>query len=114
MASTATATPRVAADVARRLGLRDPLKVATGFDRPNIAFGVARPAPHEKRALIAECLRGEDALPAIVYTGTRAGAEEAASELTEALGEPALAYHAGLQRERRADVQRRFLPTTCG
>jgi len=109
VASTATATPRVAADVATRLGLRDPLKVATGFDRPNIAFGVARPAPHEKRALIAECLRGEDALPAIVYTGTRAGAEEAASELTEALGEPAVAYHAGIERERRADVQRRFL-----
>ncbi len=109
VASTATATPRVAADVASRLGLRDPLKVATGFDRPNITFGVARPAPHEKRALIAECLRGEDALPAIVYTGTRAGAEEAASELTEALGEPAVAYHAGIERERRADVQRRFL-----
>ena len=109
VASTATATPRVAADVANRLGLRDPLQVATGFDRPNIAFGVARPAPHEKRALIAECLRGEDALPAIVYTGTRAGAEEVASELTEALGEPAVAYHAGIERERRADVQRRFL-----
>ena len=109
VASTATATPRVAADVAQRLGLRDPLRVATGFDRPNIAFGVARPAPHQKRALIAECLSGEDALPAIVYTGTRAGAEEVASELTAALGEPALAYHAGLQRDRRADVQRRFL-----
>ena len=26
-----------------RLGLRDPLRVATGFDRPNIAFAVARP-----------------------------------------------------------------------
>ena len=109
VASTATATPRVAADVAQRLGLRDPLQVATGFDRPNIAFGVARPAPHQKRALIAECLTGEDALPAIVYTGTRAGAEEVASELTAALGEPAVAYHAGLQRDRRADVQRRFL-----
>jgi ATP-dependent DNA helicase RecQ len=109
VASTATATPRVAADVEQRLGLRDALRVATGFDRPNIAFGVARPAPHQKRALIAECLRGEDALPAIVYTGTRAGAEEVASELTAALGEPALAYHAGLDRETRATVQRRFL-----
>ena len=34
VASTATATPRVAADVAQRLGLRDPVQVATGFDRP--------------------------------------------------------------------------------
>jgi ATP-dependent DNA helicase RecQ len=109
VASTATATPRVAVDVAQRLRLDDPLRVATGFDRPNLAFGVARPAAHEKRALVAECLRGEDALPAIVYAGTRAGAEEMAAELSEALGEPALAYHAGLERERRADVQRQFL-----
>ena len=48
VASTATATPRVAADVVRRLGLRDPLRVATGFDRPNISFTVARPGGHEK------------------------------------------------------------------
>ena len=54
-------------------GLRDPLKVATGFDRPNLSFAVARPAPHEKRALVAEALRAPDALPAIVYAGTRGG-----------------------------------------
>jgi ATP-dependent DNA helicase RecQ len=109
VASTATATPRVALDIARRLGLRDPLKVATGFDRPNISFTVARPAPHEKRGLIAEALRAQDALPAIVYAGTRAGAEEIAEQLTEALGEEAAAYHAGLDRETRATAQRRFL-----
>src|SRR3954451_23091876 len=34
MASTATATARVAMDIARRLALRDPVKVTTGFDRP--------------------------------------------------------------------------------
>ena len=109
VASTATATPRVAADVIRRLALRDPLRVATGFDRPNISFSVARPGGHEKRAILAEALRGKDALPAIVYAGTRAGAEEIAGELTAALGEEAVAYHAGLDRGRRADVQRRFL-----
>jgi ATP-dependent DNA helicase RecQ len=109
LASTATATPRVAADVVRRLGLRDPLEVATGFDRPNLAFVVASPAPHEKRALLVEALRSEDALPAIVYAGTRAGSEEIAAELSEALGEEALPYHAGLERGHRAEVQRRFL-----
>src|SRR4051794_40422221 len=106
IASTATATPRVAADVIRRLALREPLRVSTGFDRPNISFTVARPGGHVKRAMLAEALRGEDALPAIVYAGTRAGAEEIAAELTTALGEEAVAYHAGLDRERRADVQR--------
>jgi ATP-dependent DNA helicase RecQ len=109
LASTATATPRVAQDVAQRLGLRHPVRVATGFDRPNIAFAVARPAPHEKRALIAETLREREALPAIVYAGTRAGAEEIAGELAAALGESALAYHAGLDRGRRAEAQRAFV-----
>ena len=109
LASTATATPRVALDVARRLRLHDPLRVATGFDRPNVTFAVARPAGHEKGPLLVEALRAADALPAIVYAGTRAGAEDLAGDLTEALGEEALADHAGIDRETRASVQRRFL-----
>jgi ATP-dependent DNA helicase RecQ len=109
VASTATATPRVASDVVRRLALRDPLRVATGFDRPNISFAVARPGGHEKRAMLAEALRADGALPAIVYAGTRAGAEEIAGDLTLALGEEAVAYHAGLDRQHRAEAQRRFL-----
>src|SRR4051812_40703661 len=39
-ASTATATPQVATDIVRRLALQEPVRVATGFDRPNIAFAV--------------------------------------------------------------------------
>ena len=109
VASTATATTRVALDIARRLGLREPLRVATGFDRPNVSFAVARPAPHEKLPLVTEALRAPDALPAIVYAGTRAGAEEMAGVLTRELGEEAAAYHAGLDRDLRASVQRRFL-----
>src|SRR5256714_3506349 len=109
VASTATATQRVAADVVNRLNLKEPLRVATGFDRPNISFAVARPTPHEKSLLLVETLREDDALPAIVYAGTRAGAEEIAGVLTQELGEQALPYHAGLDRERRASVQRRFL-----
>jgi ATP-dependent DNA helicase RecQ len=109
VASTATATPRVALDIARRLELRDHVKVATGFDRPNISFAVARPAPHAKRALISQALQAPDALPAIVYAGTRAGSEEIAEQLSGALGEKALAYHAGLDRDTRATVQRRFI-----
>src|SRR3712207_1475524 len=52
VASTATATPRVACDIVRRLALRSPVQVATGFDRPNISFTALRPAPHEKHALL--------------------------------------------------------------
>src|SRR5205085_6823854 len=53
VASTATATPRVAADVVARLGLRDPLRVATGFDRPNLAF-----ARSEERRVGKESISG--------------------------------------------------------
>ena len=104
VASTATATPRVAARRrAAAAAATQPLQVSTGFDRPNLSFVVARPAPHEKRALIAEALRRPDALPAIVYAGTRAGSEELARELSRELGVEAVAYHAGLERSHRAD-----------
>ena len=109
VASTATATPRVATDIVRRLDLRDPAKIVTGFDRPNLSFAVARPAPHEKRRLLLARLQSEEALPAIVYAGTRAGVDELAAWLEDELGEDVLAYHAGLERGRRATVQRRFL-----
>jgi len=109
LAATATATPRVAVDVAQRLRLREHVSVATGFDRPNLSFTVARPSPHEKRRMLSALLGADGALPAIVYAGTRAGTEDTAAELTSELGVEAVAYHAGLDRERRAAVQRRFL-----
>src|SRR3954465_3128567 len=109
VASTATATPPGASDIVRRLSLREPVRVATGFDRPNIAFAVARPAPHEKRPLVAELLRAEDALPAIVYAGTRAGSEELRDHLRTELGVAVEMYHAGLDRGARAAAHPRFL-----
>ena len=109
LASTATATPRVALDVAKRLRLRDPARVVTGFDRPNLSFAVSRPAPHRKLDVALSVLGADGALPALVYTGTRAGAEELAKRISDDLGRPALPYHAGLDRRLRADTQRRFL-----
>ena len=40
MACTATATPKVAEEIVARLGLRDPERVRSGFDRPNLSFDV--------------------------------------------------------------------------
>jgi ATP-dependent DNA helicase RecQ len=48
-------------------------------------------------------------LPAIVYAGTRGASEALAADLSRELGEEVLAYHAGLDRERRASVQERFM-----
>src|SRR5277367_2331380 len=40
MAATATATPRVAEEIAERLELSDRVSIRSGFDRPNVAFDV--------------------------------------------------------------------------
>ena len=110
IASTATATPQVANDIAQRLGLRDPVRVATGFDRPNLSFGVIPCATAKaKHRHIASALMQAGATPAIVYAGTRNGAEKLATHLSGNLDGACAAYHAGLGREQRADVQRRFM-----
>ena len=111
---TATATPAVADDIARRLALRDPLRVTTGFDRPNLSFAVVRcgTAVDKRRRLAAALIESDPArpsLPAIVYAGTRRASEELAGFLGRALEEEVLAYHAGLRREVRAATQERFM-----
>ena len=109
-ASTATATPQVAADIVSRLGLRDPVRIATGFDRPNLSFAVVPCATKEAvHRGIAAALREEGALPAIVYAGTRAESDRLADRLARELEVEAIAYHAGLGREERAEAQRRFM-----
>src|SRR4051812_22765798 len=110
VASTATATPQVATDIAGRLGLRDAVRVTTGFDRPNLSFAVVRcRGPADKRARLAAALAEPEARPAIVYAGTRADTERVAGDLAHALGVETIAYHAGLPREARAAAQRRFM-----
>jgi len=110
IASTATATPRVARDIELRLGLRDPARVSTGFDRPNLSFAVIECATTTtKHRHIAAALAEHGATPAIVYAGTRAGAERLAAKLAGELDVGVGAYHAGLGREQRAAVQRGFM-----
>ncbi len=114
IALTATATPHVADDIARRLALRDAVRVTTGFDRPNLNFAVLRCATKvDKRRRIAAALTEPDALPAIVYAGTRSGVEELAGFLERALGEEVLAYHAGLDRATRSRTQERFMSSAA-
>jgi RecQ family ATP-dependent DNA helicase len=109
-AATATATPRVASDVTGRLGLRDPVRITTGFDRPNLSYDVIRVASSRaKQASTMALLREDGALPAIVYAGTRKKTEETAEWLSRELGVEVPAYHAGMEREPRAEAQRSFM-----
>src|SRR5438876_4834026 len=99
VASTATATPEVAKDIAVRLGLRDPLRVSTGFDRPNLSFAVVRCGSRaDKHRRLVAALGDPASRPAIVYAGTRANCVRTAEALRDELGCEALAYHAGLER----------------
>jgi ATP-dependent DNA helicase RecQ len=110
LALTATATPAVAGDIARRLALRDPVRVTTGFDRPNLSFAVAGCAGRvDKVRRLAAALAEPGALPAIVYAGTRDLCESLARELGSALSVSAAAYHAGLGTAARARIQDSFM-----
>ena len=112
MAATATATPRVAAEIAARLGLREWVSVSSGFDRPNLAFDVVRVegkgAVARKRAALLHALEPAEARPTIVYCGTRKDTEEVA-ELIAGRGIATVAYHAGLSPVQRRRAQEAFM-----
>ena len=101
IALTATATPRVMAEISRGLALRDPVTVRGDFRRPNLAFEVQHHRGDEPRlaatidALDRAGLRQRSgAGRGIVYCSTRKKTEAVASELASA-GFAAGHYHAG-------------------
>jgi ATP-dependent DNA helicase RecQ len=112
MAATATATPRVAREIAERLGLRDWLSVRSGFERPNLTFDVVsvegKGAVARKRAVLLHALGGAQARPAIVYCGTRKDTDEVAGSLI-AEGIATVAYHAGMTPAARRESQAAFM-----
>ncbi|HKO38720.1 MAG TPA: ATP-dependent DNA helicase RecQ [Solirubrobacterales bacterium] len=117
MACTATATKPVAAEIASRFGMREPLQVRSGFDRPNLSFDVValegKGCNARRQALLEAGLRDPANRPAIVYCGTRKQTEEVAEELRD--GDiAAVAYHAGLEPQQRTAIQERFMATDTG
>jgi ATP-dependent DNA helicase RecQ len=112
LACTATATPEVAEEIERRLGLREPLVVRSGFDRPNLSFDIVtfegKGSKARKLGLLEHGLRDRENRPAIVYCGTRRDSEEVAEYLRGARL-PAAAYHAGMAPDERAATQHRFM-----
>jgi ATP-dependent DNA helicase RecQ len=109
LALTATAAPRVRAEIIERLALDDPVEIVRGFDRPNIHLTVESTHTddaHKVRALVRNVVEGER--PAIVYAATRRRSEELAAALRDA-GISALPYHAGLHRDEREATQTAFM-----
>jgi ATP-dependent DNA helicase RecQ len=100
-ALTATATPRVRADIVELLRLRNPSSVVTGFDRPNIEWGVYHDGNKRRRVLT---LLHEMEGSAVLYVGTRRGAEDWDSFL-KSRGVESVHYHGGLTPDARERVQ---------
>ena len=119
MALTATATAKVLEEIETRLGLKDPVRVRTGFDRPNLSFSVV-----ELRGQAARIARMTEELEAaglrgrrgtgrgIVYCSTRKTTEAVAKAL-RATGFAARHYHAGRTKGAREQAQSAFEAGRC-
>ncbi|MDA0165361.1 ATP-dependent DNA helicase, partial [Solirubrobacter ginsenosidimutans] len=112
MACTATATPKVAEEIVTRLGLREPERVRSGFDRPNLSFDVlpfdGEGSVARKRATLVAGLKLDENRPGVVYCGTRKSTEEIAAML-QAEGLKTAAYHAGMPADARTRAQDAFM-----
>lgn len=108
LALTATASPPVRVELLQRLGLRGPLVIAQGFDRPNIHLAVERfhDAAEKERAIVAKAkvLGG----PGIIYAATRKLCEELGRLLQDGQIQAAV-YHAGLKASARKHIQDSFM-----
>ncbi|GAA3342132.1 RecQ family ATP-dependent DNA helicase [Curtobacterium pusillum] len=108
LAMTATGSSPVRSEIVERLGMRDPLVLATGFDRPELRLEVVRHEDAEsKRDALAAQVAGLDGA-GIVYVATRAETLEYSDVLVEA-GRRAKPYHAGLRVRDREAVHHAFL-----
>ena len=105
-AFTATATAAVRRDIETLLELRDPLRITTGFDRPNLFFEVAR--PKDKDLWLSRFLAERPEQSGIVYCATRKTVDAVTASLL-AQGVPAARYHAGMEDQERRQSQEGFV-----
>ena len=105
LALTATADGRTREDIRERLRLQDHRVFLASFDRPNITYLVReKEGPAAQLQAFLAPRQGESG---IVYARSRQRVDRLAEELVRA-GYDALAYHAGLDPQRRSAVLERF------
>lgn len=105
-AFTATATAAVRRDIETLLELRNPLRITTGFDRPNLFFEVVH--ARDKELWLTRFLAERPGQSGIVYCSTRKTVDSVyASLLTQ--GIPAARYHAGMEDQERRQSQEGFV-----
>jgi len=110
IALTATATPKVQADIMKTLGMEDPSIFLSSFNRPNLYYEVRpkRDIDHD----IIKLLSANKGKSAIVYCLSRQKVEDLAEQL-QINGINALPYHAGLEASKRVKHQDAFLNEDC-
>jgi ATP-dependent DNA helicase RecQ len=107
LALTATATEEVRQDVARQLGMEDPVITITGFARPSLRFEVRRTVnQREKDEALTRLLRDSPGV-GIVYVATVREAERLYEEFRHDV-EVGL-YHGKMAAADRKDMQNRFM-----
>ena len=106
IALTATATPKVQMDIQKNLGMTDATIFRSSFNRPNLYYEL-RPK-HNIDHDIIRFIKQHEGKSGIIYCLSRKKVEELA-ELLMANGIKALAYHAGMDAQTRADNQDAFL-----
>ncbi|MBC3207155.1 RecQ family ATP-dependent DNA helicase [Pseudomonas sp. SWRI111] len=105
---TATATPKVIADMQSKFAIAPEDVVTTGFYRPNLNLLVEPVRGQDKRRRLVEWMAERPGQPSIVYVTLQKTAEHIAEHL-ERNGIQAEAYHAGLPHDRREGIQQRFM-----
>ncbi len=109
IALTATATPKVQDDIVKNLALRTPDVYVASFNRPNLYYEIM-PKGKKESVLknMVKFIHGMKGKSGIIYTLNRKTTEELAQTL-QANGISAVAYHAGLESNIRAQRQDQFL-----
>ncbi|MGR5144129.1 RecQ family ATP-dependent DNA helicase [Photobacterium sp. DNB23_23_1] len=105
---TATATPAVISDMGHKFGIEDNNIVITGFYRPNLDLTITPTSESDKQAALYNTLASDPSLPSIVYVTLQKTAEELAAALQQQ-GIMAQAYHAGMDSDRRQQIQSDFM-----
>lgn len=105
-AFTATATNDVKEDIKKILRLENPFEITTGFDRPNLFFGVIKSSSKDEKLI--DLIRERGDRSGIVYCATRKNVESVC-ELFCDNGFSAARYHAGLDEYERRKNQEDFV-----
>lgn len=106
IALTATATPKVQADIQKNLCMTDAKVFKSSFNRPNLYYEV-RDKANIKKELI-KFIKENEGKSGIIYCLSRKKVEEIA-EFLNVNGIKALPYHAGMDAATRAKNQDMFL-----